>query len=91
MAALEHVLNYGHTGNQKVLTKGLMDLLWLSLSLINKRFPSISPIFVTTPLFAMKIDTHAVDWPTKANEPQIASTKSQLTNYGPEHYNVCMI
>jgi len=91
MATLECVLNYGHTRNLKVLTKGLMDLLWLFLSLINDGFPSISPIFITTPLFATKINICVMDWPIKANKSQLASMKSQLINYGPEHYNVKFI
>ena len=55
-AALEQVLNYAHTGNPKVLTKGLMDPLWLSLSSIHDGLPSLSSIIVPTPLSKTQVD-----------------------------------
>ena len=89
--ALERTLNYAHTGNAKVLTKGLMDPLWLSLSLVHDGMPAISQILVMTPFFGSQMDLHMVEWPTKNNEPMMASTRSQLINYGSENHQVLHI
>lgn len=87
-ASLERTLNYAHTGNARVLTKGLMDPLWLSLSVIHDGLPSISKLVVPSALVVNQVDIRLVDWPTKSGEPLMASKKSHLVNYGDEHYQV---
>jgi hypothetical protein len=68
-----------------------MDPLWLSLSLLHDGLPTISPILVTSGMFLSQIDIRHADWPTRRGEPLVASRKSQLINYGDDHYQVCIM
>lgn len=88
-ASLERALNYYHTGNAKVLTKGLMDPLWLSLSVIHDGLASISSLVVLTPLTMEPYEIRMVDWPKKKGELRVASQRSQIFNYGQDHFEVC--
>ena len=90
VASLERALNYAHTGNCKVLTKGLMDPLWLSLSLVHDGLPSVSPIIVPSAMFGEQVDIRRVDWPTRGSQPMVSSKKAQIVNYGIDHYKVCV-
>lgn len=80
-SALERSLNYAHTGNAKVLTKGVMDPLWLSLSSVLDGMPSISPIVTFD--HKMKPIIHRSAWPTSTRgTPQMASKRSISLNFG---------
>jgi len=46
MAMLKPVLNYMHTGGVCMLTRMLMDHVWLGLSVVNDRLPCISSLFI---------------------------------------------
>ncbi|KAF9236599.1 hypothetical protein BU15DRAFT_63863 [Melanogaster broomeanus] len=82
-SALERTLNYAHTGNSKVLTKGLMDPLWLSQGLLYDGLPSLSPLVKTGTLGDIRIEE--MDWPvTSKSYPQMSSQRSILINYGQE-------
>lgn len=87
-AALERTLNYCHTGNAKVITKGLMDPLWLSLSLTHDGLPSISTMLVLNPITLKPLDIRMEEWPMKKGEPRISSERSQIINYGQEFFEV---
>ena len=88
-ASLERTLNYAHTGNARVLTKGLMDPLWLSLSVIHDGLPSISKLVVPSALVVNQVDIHTSG--RLANQVRGATDveqKSHLVNFGDEHYQV---
>ncbi|KAG6369887.1 hypothetical protein JVT61DRAFT_13351 [Boletus reticuloceps] len=85
-AALERSLNYMHTGNAKVLTRGLMDPLWLSLSLVNDGLPCLSPVISLPRTSLSQLDIRFVDWPVRKGEPMVASKKSHMFNYGLDHF-----
>lgn len=89
VAALERTLNYMHTGNAKVLTRGLMDPLWMSLSLVNDGLPCISEVVSLSVLLKYQVDIRHTQWPTYNNEPHIASKMSHVFNYGLDHFEVC--
>lgn len=89
-ASLERSLNYMHTGNAKVLTKALMDPLWLSLSLVQDGLPCISPILVMSSSFQEpSLNIRDIDWPVRSGEPAMASKRSCDVNYGVEYSQVC--
>lgn len=56
IASLERTLNYYHIGNAAVLTKGLMDPVWLSLSVIHDGLASISSLLVLSSVELVPID-----------------------------------
>ncbi|KAG6371989.1 hypothetical protein JVT61DRAFT_9007 [Boletus reticuloceps] len=85
-AALERSLNYMHTGNAKVLTRGLIDPVWLSLSLVNDGLPCLSPVISLPRTSLSQLDIRFVDWPVRKGEPMVASKKSHMFNYGLDHF-----
>ncbi|KAI6038200.1 hypothetical protein EDC04DRAFT_2896706 [Pisolithus marmoratus] len=88
-AALERALNFAHTGNARVLSKGLMDPLWLSLSSMLDGLPCVSPLMVIQTFNPMAISVRKSDWPisSKSGYPEIASRRSFTFNYGHDHLN----
>lgn len=73
-----------------VLTKGLMDPLWLSLSVIHDGLASISSLLVLSSIDLAPIEIRMKDWPMKNGQPRISSQRSQIYNYGNEHLEVCV-
>jgi hypothetical protein len=91
-AALERTLAFAFGGNAKVLSKSLMEPLWLSPSLIDVGNPCIKQIYwIDTDVLA-KRRFRLIDgaWPIdkKTKYPGQASKASQIFNYGLDHYNV---
>lgn len=91
VASLERTLNYAHTGNAKVLTRGLMDPLWLSQSLVYDGFPCLSTIIGRDVLGGLQI--RELDWPTTLAKlvPQMASKRSMTFNFSEDELKVSTI
>ena len=85
-AALERPLNYAHTGSTKVLTRALMDPLWLGPSLIHDGLPTLSSIVCRPGIHWGHFEGHIQysNWPVTGNpqHPHMASRRSFAFNYG---------
>ncbi|KAI5999940.1 hypothetical protein EDD15DRAFT_2362477 [Pisolithus albus] len=88
-AALERALNFSHTGNPKVLSKGLMDPLWLSLSCMSDGMPCVSPIVSLETSEHLTLRVRRSEWPvsTRTAYPEVCSRRSMLLNFGLPHFN----
>lgn len=94
MAILERTLNYGHTGSTRVLTKTLMDRMWLGLSVVKDGLPSIADWFISSGALAAGMVSIQKDlWPvhTRTRLPLTASQRSQELTYGKGHYIVSCV
>lgn len=69
-AALECALNYAHTGSTKILTRALMDPLWLGPSLIHNGLPTLSSIICYPGIHWGHFESHIQysDWPVAGNQ-----------------------
>jgi len=92
-SSLERCFNFAHTGNSKVISKSLMDPLWLSLGITNDGHPALDPTlgeitFTTMPFTAARI--LAGIWPVHPTtfEPFYASKRAQTLTYGEYHWKV---
>ncbi|KIN99500.1 hypothetical protein M404DRAFT_10368 [Pisolithus tinctorius Marx 270] len=85
-AALERALNFAHTGNARVLSRGVMEPLWLSMSMMLDGIPSISPIISLDFAQGISIAFNRSDWPTctRTGYPETCSGRSITYNYGGE-------
>lgn len=91
VSILERTLNYAHTGSAKVLTRGLMDVSWLSLGVIFDGLPTLSNNFASHPaLVSGSLTLLTESWPVYISNgrPLISSRRVQLYNYGEQHYEV---
>ncbi|KAG6370252.1 hypothetical protein JVT61DRAFT_12196 [Boletus reticuloceps] len=89
MAMLERTLNYGHTGNTRVLTKTLMNQMWLGLSVVQDGLPCIADWFISSAAMSAGMITIQKDrWPVHARTrlPLTASQRCQELTYGKGHY-----
>jgi hypothetical protein len=91
--ALERSLAFAVGGNAKVLSKRLMNPLWLARGIIETGFPSLNPdIFESFPLPYLhdKIEIVKSKWPLDRSlaHPAIISKASHIYNYSQEHYVV---
>lgn len=92
VAMLERTLNFAHTGNARVLTKGMNDT-WLTRSLIADRFPALWKGFH---LAGEKMDDPRILshlWPVnkKTREPYTVSDRAQILSYGEPHFMVSQL
>ena len=92
-AVIEHLLAYGHTGNAKVISQGLMKPLWVSRSILELGMPCFLPIIDIGPPPSSLIHLDIGKWPVnkQTRYPEIASKRSQLINYGDQHYHVSIL
>jgi len=90
VGALERALNFCHTGNAKVLTKGVMDPLWLSLSCVLDGMPALSDIVSLRYLPSLTVDIRRADWPLSktTGRPLMTSQRVFQLNFGPEQMAV---
>lgn len=91
VSILERSINYAHTGAARVLTRGLMDVSWLSLGIIFDGLPTLSKHFASHPgLVSGSLTLLPESWPvyTSNNRPLTSSRRVQLCNYGERHYEV---
>ena len=90
IAALERALNYAHTGNTKVVTKALMNPLWLAPALIRDGLPSLSSVVCNLGCWDRSIDIHIPSWPSaeRTSRPHLASRRSFLYNYDEDQLTV---
>jgi hypothetical protein len=90
-AVLERTLNFAHTGNPRVLTRTLMDELWVSKALLLSDLPAISPVvtFGASRRDSVDLNFHG-PWPRLASTGAfaLASRKSHSINYGLHHLQV---
>ncbi|KAG8220318.1 hypothetical protein J3R82DRAFT_3522 [Butyriboletus roseoflavus] len=86
IGALERTLNFCHTGNAKVLTRGVMDPTWLSLSCVLDGLPALSNIVPLRYTPHITVDISRNDWPLskKTGQPLMTSQRSFQLNYGLE-------
>ncbi|KAH7917084.1 hypothetical protein BV22DRAFT_1052696, partial [Leucogyrophana mollusca] len=89
ISMLERTLNFGHTGNARVLTRGTMEPAWLSMSLLQDGLPSISPMFALGAADQPTIKVRERHWPIESATglPRLASQRSQILTYGNDHLN----
>lgn len=89
-SVLERTLNVAHTGNVRVIATTLMNPLWVGRSLIDHGTPTFDKCVYMD--LASKGGVRIVDtmWPRDqtTREPFTASKRSQIFNYGPEHWEV---
>lgn len=89
VALLERTLAYAHTGNAKVLSRGLMRRLWLLTSLLEQGLPVLAPEVKIHLGSTYPVSLYLKYWPTNENGiPLCASTKVQELTYGEQHYQV---
>ena len=92
MSMLERTLNYAHTGSGRVLTRTLMDRVFLSLGIVNDGFPVINSAFLDFNKLAIDrtVVVYTDHWPldktTKA--PVICSKRCQQLTYNESHAQV---
>jgi hypothetical protein len=93
VSSLERSFNFAHTGNSKVLSRSLMDPLWLSLGITNDGHPALDRTldeitFATMPFTAARL--LAGIWPVhpRTFEPFYASKRAQTLTYGDYHWKV---
>jgi hypothetical protein len=92
-AALERTLAFAYAGNARVLSRGLMQPMWLSQSLIDVGSPCIAAMYLCEAApskRSIQILTHLWPCDRKSQYPQQASKASQIFNYGQEHYSVSL-
>ncbi|KAI6102263.1 hypothetical protein F5141DRAFT_1135721 [Pisolithus sp. B1] len=88
-SALERALNFSHTGNPKVLSRGVMDPLWLSLSCVADGMPCLSPLVYTSSTENEMLRVRRSDWPvsTRTAYPEVCTKRSLVLNYGVPQFN----
>lgn len=81
VSCIERALNFGHTGNVAVIARGLMNRLWVGLSLIELGTPMFSPSCFFS---AKEVSMDAGQYPThtQLHTPLLASERSQILTYG---------
>jgi len=94
-SSLERAYNFGHTGNSRVLSRKLMDQLWLSLGITNNGFPSLHPALEWLTQAQLPEDTIDIlqnYWPVDTlalgERPMMASQRAQILTYGEHHWQV---
>jgi hypothetical protein len=94
-SSLERAYNFGHTGNSRVLSRNLMDQLWLSLGIANDGFPCLKTaleLLTQDPLPDDTIDILEGCWPVSSlglgQKPMTASERAQTLTYGEHHWKV---
>lgn len=90
--ALERTLAYAYTCNAKVLSKGLLDPLFLSRSLLDYGLPTINTRIVKI-LSAShnNIIISEKEWPSNAAGPLTCSKGSHHMRYGPDSWMVSAV
>lgn len=87
--ALERALAYAYTGNAKVLSRGLLDPLFISRSLLEFGLPTINTNLVK--ILGNSHDRVVIktrEWPTSTSGPLTCSQGSHLMRYGPDSWLV---
>lgn len=88
VAVLERVLAYAHTGNAKVLSRGLMGPMWLVTSLIEHGLPTLAPGIYLAANSPLPIQLPLSGWPEVNNKPGSASQRALVLTYGASLYGV---
>ena len=94
MAMLEHTLNYAHTGSAHVISKKVMVLHVLGLSVLHDGLPCLNPHVVSFPDMAQhsKVKIYMVLWTwtpqKKGRWPLMALKRVQELTYGWSHMQV---
>lgn len=93
-AMFEHILNFAHTGNARVLIRNLMDRAWLSLGCLADGMPCISDDFILHhSLHGPGVFTIVTNkWPVtgETRRPLTASKRTQELMYGEKYYIVSL-
>lgn len=87
ISCIERSLNYGHTGNTKVIASALMNRLWVGLSLLRHGLPMFSPACSFAPN-SVSIDVSRYPLHETTRVPYTASDRSQLIMFGPQQHLV---
>ncbi len=92
IAVMERALCFAHTGNVRVLSRTIMDPLWVSMGIVYDGAPCIAPILQTSgssrpPSFSIE----ARQWPIHKSESRhlMASQASIKYHFGQAQSNVC--
>ena len=86
-SALEHALNFMHTGNVSVIATSAMNPLWIGLSVILDGHPCINPTIVPS-LTSTRL-VNDLQWPrNNKGQPTSASRGAQIRTYSQGHFNV---
>lgn len=89
-AVLERTLAFAHTGNMRMLTRSLMDRLWLSKGLVDQGFPALSDILHLAGSYGNDPVITVDKWPRhpRTGIPLVASERAQALTFGVPHFNV---
>jgi hypothetical protein len=92
-SALERALAYAMSGNARVLSKGVMEPLWISRALLDVGMPMIRRVYNygTDITLSDPVTILTSCWPLdkRGKYPAIASKYTHIINYGQDHYLVC--
>lgn len=90
--ALERTLAYAYTGNAKVLSRALLEPLFISRSLLDYGLPTINSnlikIFSTSHEKVVIVDK---DWPISKSGPITCSKGSHVMRYGERSWMVSIV
>lgn len=89
-SVLERALNVAHTGNVRVIATSLMNPMWIGRSLVDHGTPTFDDRLVMGHTALDPVHIPDVKWPRNETSrlPLSASKRSQVLNYGPQHWEV---
>lgn len=90
-SVLERALNVAHTGNVRVIATSLMNPLFVGRSLIDHGTPTFHECVLMGQTAYDPVHIQDVQFPRQQalRQPLTASKRSQILNYGVEHWEVC--
>lgn len=91
-SVLERTLNVAHTGNVAVIATTLMNRLYVGRSLMDHGTPTFNESVKMGHTHDDAVYVPEVLWPYNSDtrEPITASRRSQIFNYGTDHWEVCV-